>query len=160
VAGADAAGRAGQVMRNSTNLIKTVAEVAAGLRDGMEVHGADYPTPDGTCIRDYIHVTDVADAHVAALTHLLAGGNSAVFNCGYGRGFSVREVLAAADAAAGRPLPRRMGPRRPGDPPALVADTARIRAVLRWQPQWDDLAAMVGSAIAWEKRWSASKSME
>jgi UDP-glucose 4-epimerase len=160
VAGADAAGRAGPVMRNSTNLIKTVAEVAAGLRDGMEVHGEDYPTPDGTCIRDYIHVTDVAEAHVAALAHLMAGGESAVLNCGYGRGFSVREVLAAADAAAGHPLARRTGPRRPGDPPALVADTRRIRALLGWQPRWDDLAAMVGSAIAWEKRWSAAKSRE
>ncbi|TAL01804.1 MAG: UDP-glucose 4-epimerase GalE [Rhodospirillaceae bacterium] len=151
VAGADPAGRSGQVMRNSTNLIKTVAELAAGNRTELLIHGDDYPTADGTCIRDYIHVSDLADAHVAALDYLMAGGPSEILNCGYGRGFSVLEVLAAADAVEGRRLAYRTGPRRPGDPPALVAEISRIRRILGWTPCRDDLELMVLSAIAWER---------
>jgi UDP-glucose 4-epimerase len=151
VAGADAGGRAGQVMRNSTNLIKAVAELAAGSRAEVLVHGTDYPTPDGSCIRDYIHVSDVADAHLAALAYLMAGGASQTLNCGYGRGFSVLEVMAAAERAEGRRLVYRPGPRRPGDPPALVAEISRIRKLLGWQPQCDDLDLMVRSAISWER---------
>jgi len=151
VAGADADGRAGQIAQNSTNLIKAVAELAAGNRPELIVHGTDYPTPDGTCIRDYIHVSDVADAHVAALDYLLAGGESAVMNCGYGQGFSVLDVLAAADRAEGRHLTYRTGPRRPGDPPTLIAEIGRIRRVLGWTPIRDDLDLMVRSAIAWER---------
>lgn len=156
VAGADADGRAGQVMRNSTNLIKAVAELAAGTRAEVLVHGTDYPTPDGSCIRDYIHVSDVADAHVAALAHLMAGGSTETLNCGYGRGFSVLEVMAAAERAEGRRLAYRPGPRRPGDPPALVAEISRIRRVLGWRPQRDDLDLMVRSAISWERSLAAT----
>jgi UDP-glucose 4-epimerase len=156
VAGADADGRAGQVMRNSTNLIKAVAELAAGTRAEVLVHGTDYPTPDGSCIRDYIHVSDVADAHVAALDYLMAGGIGQTLNCGYGRGFSVREVMAAAERVEGRRLAWRAGPRRAGDPPALVAEISRIRRVLGWQPRRDDLDLMVRSAISWERTLAAT----
>lgn len=151
VAGADAAGRAGQVVRNSTNLIKVVAELAAGHRDEITVFGDDYPTADGSGIRDFIHVSDLAEAHVAALGYLMAGGQSQILNCGYGTGFSVKQVLAAADAVAGRKLAYRTGPRRPGDPAAVVAETARIRKLLPWTPRHADLDLILRSAIAWER---------
>ncbi len=151
VAGADPQGRSGQSSRVATHLLKIAAEAVVGRRSGITVFGDDYPTPDGTCIRDYIHVTDLADAHVRALEHLEAGGESTVLNCGYGRGYSVSEVLRAVERVVGQPLPIRMGARRPGDPPALVAQAARIRAVLGWRPRHDDLDRIVGSAIAWER---------
>jgi UDP-glucose 4-epimerase len=155
VAGADAAGRAGPVARNSTNLIKSLAEFVTGKRPSLTVYGTDYPTPDGTCVRDYIHVSDLADAHVAALEYLMAGGPSRTWNCGYGVGASVLEVMAAAASAIGHAVAYGVGPRRPGDPPALVAATEAVRAALPWTPAHADLVDMVASAIAWERRWTA-----
>ncbi|MDP6805179.1 MAG: UDP-glucose 4-epimerase GalE [Rhodospirillales bacterium] len=152
VAGADPAGRAGQSSRNVTHLIKIACQAALGLRDGIEIFGDDYDTPDGTCVRDYIHVSDLADAHLAALDHLGAGGESLTLNCGYGQGASVRDVLAAVERASGRKLDVRIGPRRPGDAPTLVADARRIREAFAWRPRYDELDAIVGSALAWERR--------
>ncbi len=138
VAGADPKGRAGQSTPNATQLIKVACEAVVGLRDGVTIFGEDYDTPDGTCIRDYIHVSDLADAHVTALEALEAGGESRVLNCGYGHGFSVRQVLETAQQVSGRDLMIRPGPRRAGDPPALFADISRIRDVLEWRPTHDD----------------------
>ncbi|MDP7667777.1 MAG: UDP-glucose 4-epimerase GalE [Rhodospirillales bacterium] len=152
VAGADPAGRAGQVSRNATHLIKIACQAALGLRGGVEIFGDGYDTPDGTCVRDYIHVSDLADAHLAALEHLGAGGESLTLNCGYGHGASVREVLAAVERASGRKLDVRVGPCRPGDAPMLIADTRRIRKALKWRPRLDDLDAIVTSALGWERR--------
>jgi UDP-glucose 4-epimerase len=151
VAGADPKGRAGQVAKNSTNLIKVVSELAAGRRSGMTVHGDDYATPDGTCIRDFIHVSDLADAHVAALTYLMAGGESEVMNCGYGEGYSVTSVLREASRIAGRKLAYGVGPRRAGDPAQVVSDPSRIREKLSWTPRYADLDLILRTAIAWEK---------
>ncbi len=151
VAGADPQGRAGQSTPQATHLIKVASEAAVGLRDKVEVFGEDYETPDGTCIRDYIHVSDLAAAHVAGLRYLAAGGESRAMNCGYGRGYSVREVLAAVERVNGRPLTIVPAPRRPGDPPALVADPARLMGELDWRPEHAELTAMIESAIAWEK---------
>jgi UDP-glucose 4-epimerase len=152
VAGADPHGRSGQCGKGATHLIKVAAQAALGLRPHLEIFGTDYATPDGTCIRDYIHVADLADAHVRALEHLLAGGAGGVMNCGYGRGFSVREVLAAIDRVHGAPVPTVEGPRRAGDPPTLVADSGRLRATLGWTPRFDDLDVIVRSALDWERR--------
>ena len=155
VAGADADGRSGQVVRNSSNLIKSVAELVAGKRPELTVFGDDYPTADGTCVRDFIHVSDLADAHVEALEHLMQGGRSQTLNCGYGRGFSVLEVLKAAQEVTGKPLLYHRGPRRPGDPAAVIAETKRIHAVLPWTPSRADLHLMLKSAIAWERSLAA-----
>ena len=152
VAGADSAGRAGQCGKGATHLIKVASQAAIGLRERLEVYGTDYPTPDGTCVRDYIHVSDLADAHVAALEHLLGGGAGGVLNCGYGRGFSVREVVRAVERAAGHALPVVEAPRRAGDPPSLVADASRIGATLGWTPRHCDLDEIVASALSWERR--------
>jgi UDP-glucose 4-epimerase len=152
VAGADGRGRTGQVSPAATHLIKIACEAALGRRDGVEIYGEDYDTPDGTCIRDYVHVTDLADAHLAALKHLEGGGGSLTLNCGYGKGASVRQVLAEVEDAAGRPLAVSGAPRRPGDAVSLVADAARIRDVLGWRPGNDDLATIVSSALEWERR--------
>lgn len=151
VAGADPRGRSGQSTPNATHLIKVAAQAALGQRPYMEVFGTDYPTSDGTCVRDYIHVTDLIGAHLAALEYLRKGGDSAVLNCGYGRGFSVLEVIASVKRAAKRDFPVRMSPRRPGDPAALVAKADRIGEVLGWQPRHDDLDTIVGHALAWER---------
>lgn len=151
VAGADPAGRSGQSARVATHLLKIAAQAATGQRPELQIHGDDYPTPDGTCVRDYIHVSDLAAAHVAALVHLEAGGGSRTLNCGYGRGYSVREVLDMVETVLGRPLPIRIGPRRPGDPPALVAATARIGRELDWTPRFADLRTIVETALAWER---------
>jgi UDP-glucose 4-epimerase len=150
VAGADPAGRSGQSTRGATHLIKVACEAALGKRDRIEVYGTDYPTPDGTGVRDYIHVTDLAGAHRDALTYLRHGGASLVANCGYGRGYSVLEVLDAVQRAAGRSLDIRFAPRRPGDPAAVVADPALIRHRLDWRPRHDDLDTIVAGALAWE----------
>ena len=152
VAGADPRGRAGQSTPNATHLVKVASEAAVGARSGVTVFGNDYDTPDGTCVRDYIHVSDLAAAHVAALRDLEEGGGSRVLNCGYGRGFSVYEVLDAVQAEAGTALEIRDGPRRAGDPPALVCDPSRLRAALQWSPRYDDLGLIVRSALAWERR--------
>jgi UDP-glucose 4-epimerase len=152
VAGADPRGRAGQSTRKASQLIKVACEAAVGLRDGITVFGDDYETPDGTCIRDYIHVSDLANAHVAALRHLEAGGGSRVLNCGYGHGISVRQVLETVQEVSGRALAIRSGPRRPGDPPSVFADVSRIREVLTWRPAHDDLREIVASALNWEEK--------
>lgn len=156
VAGADPQGRRGQSNPDSTHLIKVASEAAVGLRDHITVFGTDYDTPDGTCVRDYIHVSDLASIHVAALSYLESGGNNEVLNCGYGHGFSVREVLDTLQAEAEVVLDIRDGPRRAGDPPALVTDTSRLQAVMDWSPRYDDLGFIMRTAIGWEKRLNAA----
>ena len=151
VAGADPVGRSGQSTPQATHLIKIACETAVGKRPLMEVFGTDYPTADGTCIRDYIHVTDLAEAHVAALAYLRGGGASDVFNCGYGRGYSVLEVIAAVKRACGQDFPVRHAPRRPGDPAALIAAADKLRQALAWIPSHNDLDDMVRHALAWER---------
>ncbi|PKP72281.1 MAG: UDP-glucose 4-epimerase GalE [Alphaproteobacteria bacterium HGW-Alphaproteobacteria-5] len=152
VAGADPKGRVGQSTANATHLLKAACETALGQRPYIEVYGDDYPTPDGTCLRDYIHVADLAAAHTAALHYLRAGGGNLVVNCGYGHGYSVREVLDAVERVAGHRMDIRQAPRRPGDPAAIVADPARIKGILDWQPRFDDLDIIVAHALAWERR--------
>ena len=151
VAGADPAGRAGQLSKPATHLIKVALEVATGQRDVMQVFGTDYPTDDGSCIRDYIHVTDLIAAHMAALEHLLGGGGSLTLNCGYGKGSSVHQVLESVARLSGTNLNVEMAARRAGDAAALVADSTRLRNRLGWQPQLDDLDGIVRSALAWER---------
>ncbi len=152
VAGADPQGRSGQMGKGATHLIKVAVEAAVGKRDHVAVFGTDYETADGTCVRDYIHVSDLAAAHVAALERLIAEPQqNLVLNCGYGKGLSVLEVLDAVDSAAGQPLKRETGPRRAGDPPALVAANARILEKLDWRPEKDDIDTIVGDALAWER---------
>ncbi len=153
VAGADPQGRTGQIGKGSTHLIKIACEAAVGKRDHVAVYGTDYATPDGTCVRDYIHVTDLADAHVAALEWLIERPErNLVLNCGYGHGLSVLEVLDAVDRANGSPLERRMQGRRAGDSPALVAANARLLETLGWRPQYADIDVIVGDALAWERK--------
>lgn len=152
VAGASLDGTLGQATPAATHLIKVACEAACGVRDKVTVFGIDYPTPDGTCIRDYIHVEDLARAHLDALAYLDRGGASDTFNCGYGRGSSVREVLQAVQKASGVKLPIEDGPRRPGDPPELVAESSRIRNVLGWKPKHDDLEVICETAFRWEAR--------
>jgi UDP-glucose 4-epimerase len=152
VAGADPQGRAGQIGKGSTHLIKIAVEAAVGKRDKVAVFGTDYPTADGTCIRDYVHVSDLAAAHVAALEWLVDHPReNLVANCGYGQGLSVLEVLDAVDRANGRPVQRVMGDRRAGDPPALVAANARLLATLDWKPAHADIDQIVRDALAWER---------
>ena len=152
VAGADPAGRSGQSTAGATHLIKVAVEAATGKRDGVGVFGTDFPTPDGTGVRDYIHVTDLAAAHVAALAKLVAQpGESHVMNCGYGRGFSVNEVLDAVDRVTNLRIERRYEGRRAGDPAELVADNAKILATLDWRPAHDDLGGIIRDALAWER---------
>lgn len=153
VAGADPHGRSGQSTAGATHLIKVAVEAATGKRTNVSVFGTDYDTPDGTGIRDYIHVSDLAAAHVDALEQLIATPDeSYVMNCGYGRGFSVLEVLDSVDRVTGTRVERVMGPRRAGDPPALVADNGRILATLPWRPKRDDLDTIVQDALAWERK--------
>ncbi|TVR81467.1 MAG: UDP-glucose 4-epimerase GalE [Rhodospirillales bacterium] len=152
VAGADPAGRTGQSTPRATHLIKVASEAAVGIRAYLEVFGDDYPTADGTCIRDYIHVSDLAAAHVSALEHLNSGGDNLVLNCGYGRGFSVRDVLDVVQRLSGRSLDIRRAPRRPGDPMRLVSDPGRIRTIFPWRPRYDDLDVIVRTALAWEAK--------
>jgi UDP-glucose 4-epimerase len=153
VAGADPAGRAGQSTAGATHLIKIAAEAATGKRASVSVFGTDYDTPDGTGVRDYIHVSDLADAHVAALEKLIADPTqSHIMNAGYSRGFSVNEVLDAVDRVTNMKLDRRMEPRRAGDPDALVADNSRILATLDWTPKRADLVGIVKDALAWERK--------
>jgi UDP-glucose 4-epimerase len=153
VAGADPRGRAGQIGKGSTHLIKVAAEAAVGKRDHVAVYGTDYPTPDGTCIRDYIHVTDLAAAHVAALERLTERPDeNIVMNCGYGKGLSVLEVLDAVDRLTNLPIKRVMEGRRAGDPPELVADNERLLKTLDWRPAHADIDRIVGDALAWERK--------
>jgi UDP-glucose 4-epimerase len=154
VAGADARGRSGQSGPNATHLIKRAARVALGRIPHLDIFGTDYPTPDGTGVRDYIHVSDLAAAHLLALDALAAGAESTSYNCGYGRGLSVREVISAVEGVTGQKLPVVESPRRPGDPPMLVADPARIKRELGWTPAHDDISGIVRSALEWERRFN------
>jgi len=156
VAGADPQGRAGQSTAGATHLIKVAVEAATGKRGHVDIHGTDYDTPDGTGVRDYIHVSDLAAAHVHALERLIAAPlESLTLNCGYGRGFSVNEVLDSVDRVTNRRIERRPGPRRAGDPPALIADNRAIIATLPWRPERDDLDTIVADALAWERTLAA-----
>jgi UDP-glucose 4-epimerase len=153
VAGADPEARTGQSTAGATHLIKVAVEAALGKRGHVDVFGTDYATPDGTGVRDYIHVSDLAAAHVLALEALIAEPKrSLTMNCGYGRGFSVLEVLDAVDRVTGNRIERRLGPRRAGDPDSLISDNSRIKATLPWMPRHADLNAIVGHALAWERR--------
>jgi UDP-glucose 4-epimerase len=152
VAGCDRAGRIGQSTEKATLLVKVAAEAAVGKRPQVAIYGTDYPTEDGTGVRDYIHVEDLASAHLAALRYLRAGGASVTLNAGYGHGYSVREVLSAMGRANGADLKIVEQPRRAGDPPVLVADCARIGQVLGWKPELDDLDLICRSSLAWERR--------
>ncbi|HET9816055.1 MAG TPA: UDP-glucose 4-epimerase GalE [Xanthobacteraceae bacterium] len=152
VAGADPLGRAGQSTKGATHLIKVAIEAALGLRPKVEVFGTDYPTPDGTCIRDYIHVCDLVRAHSDALAYLRAGGDPVTLNCGYGRGFSVLAVIDAVKRMSGADFKVELAGRRLGDPAWVVAASDRARAVLKWQPHFDDLESIVCHALAWERK--------
>jgi UDP-glucose 4-epimerase len=150
VAGADPIGRMGQKSRNATHLIKVGTEVACGKRSSLKIFGNDFNTADGTGVRDYIHVEDLANAHLKALNYLEGGGKSDVFNCGYGRGFSVLQVIRAIERASGKPLPVQAAPRRPGDISTSVADNRKILRVLDWKPKFDNIDLIVAHALAWE----------
>ncbi len=152
VAGADPKGRAGQSTRDATHLIKVAVQAALGRRSHLDIFGTDYPTPDGTCLRDYIQVTDLAQAHLDALRYLRGGGGSLTCNVGYARGYSVREVVDVVKTVSGVDFPVRMSDRRAGDPAAIVASNDRIKAGLGWSPKHDDLSAMVRQALEWERR--------
>jgi len=151
VAGADMEGRIGQSTKDATHLIKVAAETALGKRPGMKIFGDDYPTPDGTCIRDYIHVDDLSDAHLAALDYL-DSRDSEVFNVGYGRGYSVREVVETMKRVSGVDFDAQVSRRRPGDPAVLIADSSKLRAKTSWRPRYDDLELICRSALEWEKK--------
>jgi len=151
VAGSDPEGRIGQSTPKATLLVKVACEVAVGKREALVIYGTDYETPDGTGVRDYIHVEDLATAHLDALAWLRRGGESQVLNCGYGHGYSVREVVDAMERVTGEPLPVREEGRRAGDPPMLVADCGRIRELLGWTPRFDDLDRIVATSLAWER---------
>jgi len=152
VAGADPKLRTGQSTRNATHLIKVATEAALGLRPKVDVFGTDYPTPDGTGVRDYIHVSDLARAHSDALRHLRAGGASLTLNCGYGHGFSVLEVIDAVKRVSGVDFRVELAARRPGDPAQVVAAADRARTLLGWRPRLDDLSTIVAHALAWQKK--------
>ncbi|MCX6107150.1 MAG: UDP-glucose 4-epimerase GalE [Proteobacteria bacterium] len=152
VAGADPLGRLGQRTPEASHLIKVACEVAVGKRQQMQVYGTDYATPDGTCVRDYIHVEDLANAHLLALEHLLGGGESSLLNCGYGHGSSVREVIAAVKKVSGKDFKVLDAPRRAGDVASIVANADKIRQTLLWKPRFDDLETIVKHAFAWEKK--------
>jgi UDP-glucose 4-epimerase len=151
VAGADPLRRTGQSSECATHLIKVAAETALGLRPKLEVFGNDYPTPDGTCIRDYIHVSDLVRAHSDALRHLRSGAPSLTLNCGYGHGFSVLEVIDTVKRVSGMDFKVDISPRRAGDPARIVAASDRVRAALGWQPRFDDLSTIIADALAWER---------
>jgi UDP-glucose 4-epimerase len=155
VAGADPKGRTGQSTPRATHLIKKACQVALQRAPELEIFGGDFPTRDGTGIRDYIHVSDLIECHLLALDHLVKGGEPKVLNCGYGQGFSVREVVEAVSRQIGRPLPVRIAPRRAGDPAQLIANPSRIRSELGWRPAHADLSDIVASAYAWEQRQNA-----
>lgn len=158
VAGADPHGRSGQSTPNATHLIKVAVQTALGQRSHMEVFGTDYPTPDGSCLRDYIQVSDLANAHMAALSYLRDGGASIICNCGYQRGYSVLDVVDVVKRVSGVDFEVRKSGRRPGDPPAIVAGNALAKSALGWQPQHDDLEQIVRQALDWERRLHNRKS--
>ena len=152
VAGCEPTGTIGQSTPKATLLVKVACEAATGRRPGVSIFGTDYPTPDGTGLRDYIHVEDLATAHLDALTYLRGGGKSTTLNCGYGHAYSVREVLAAVEKASGKPLNISEEPGRPGDPPELVAVAKKIQSVLGWKPRHDDLDTIVRTSLDWERK--------
>lgn len=156
VAGCDPSGTIGQSTPNATLLVKVACELAVGKRSEVSIFGTDYPTPDGTALRDYIHVEDLATAHLNALSYLRNGGESVTLNCGYGHGYSVREVLRAVESASGQSLNLVEAPRRAGDPPELVAIADKIRQVIDWTPQFDNLDAIVRSSLEWERKIAAA----
>jgi UDP-glucose 4-epimerase len=151
VAGSDPEGDIGQSTENATLLIKVACETALGKRPHLTLFGTDYATPDGTCIRDFIHVHDLAAVHLLALKYLRAGGESTTLNCGYGHGYSVREVIAAVERVHGNKLTVKESARRPGDPPELVADSARLQRLFDWQPRYADLDTIVTTSLNWER---------
>lgn len=153
VAGADGSGRLGQRRKDATHLITVAVKTALGKRPYLEIYGTDYPTKDGTCIRDYIHVDDLADAHILVLDYLLQGGNSEIFNCGYGHGYSVKEVVEATKKVTGVDFKVIEADRRDGDPPELVAESTKLKSTLGWQPRYDDLHYIIKTAYEWEKRY-------
>ena len=157
VAGADITSRLGQATPEATHLIKVACECVTGAREGMKVFGTDYETRDGTCIRDYIHVDDLAKAHVMALDYMSKGGESQILNCGYGRGFTVQEVIDMVKEKSGKDFPAEQVDRRAGDPDALTANNSKIKKVLGWEPDYDDLGIIVQSALDWEAKWQAEK---
>jgi UDP-glucose 4-epimerase len=152
VAGSDPGGRIGHSAPESTLLVKVACQHAMGVTPEVSVFGTDYPTPDGTGVRDYIHVEDLADAHLRALEYLRDGGVTTTLNCGYGHGYSVREVLHMVERVHGAPLRVREAPRRAGDPPTLVAQASRVRQALNWTPRFDDLETIVRTQLEWERR--------
>jgi len=151
-AGADPDAEVGERHNPETHLIPLLLQVALGQRDHLDIFGDDYDTPDGTAIRDYIHVQDLADAHIQALTHLQKGGASGPINLGNGQGHSVRQIVEAARQATGREIPVRMAPRRPGDSPRLVGDASKARAVLGWSPKYADIRDIIATAWAWHQK--------
>ncbi len=155
VAGADPDGRAGQRTRNATHLVQLAVETALGRRQVLEIYGDDYPTRDGSCERDYIHVSDLAAAHVAALAYLESGGAPEAMNCGYGRGLTVKEVIACLERVIGRPVEKRVAPRRAGDPPALVSDPSKLKRLLQWTPAHDHIDQILKSALDWQRSLNA-----
>jgi UDP-glucose 4-epimerase len=160
VAGADPKGRAGQSTANATHLIKAACQAALGIRERLDLFGTDYPTHDGTCVRDYIHVSDLVNAHGVVLDHLRDGADSVTLNCGYGRGSSVKEVIDTVKAVSGVDFEVREAPRRPGDPAAIVAGSHRLKNEIGWTPQHDDLEQIVASAWAWEQVLRAGNPMQ
>jgi UDP-glucose 4-epimerase len=159
VAGSDPGGRIGQSTEKATLLIKVAAEVAVGKREQLYVFGTDYPTPDGTGVRDYIHVDDLADAHIKALEYLRRDGASVTLNCGYGHGYSVREVVDAVNRVNGTPIPVKEEQRRAGDPPTLIARADKIRDTLGWTPKYDDLDFIVRTSLDWERKLAGGKTV-
>lgn len=153
VAGADSEGRIGQAYKESTHLITRALKTAKGEFEKLQIYGTDYPTPDGTCIRDYIHVDDLADAHILALEYLIDGSRSEVFNCGYGHGYSVKEVVDAVKKVTEIDLRTEYVDRREGDPPALIADSSKIKQKLNWKPKYNDLGYIIKTAWEWERKY-------
>lgn len=152
VAGADPELRTGQSTRNATHLIKVAAEAALGKRGGMEIFGDDYPTPDGSGVRDYIHVSDLADTHVILLAAMIGGAPGGTYNCGYGKGFSVKQVIDAVEKVSGETINKKISARRPGDAPEIVADSSRFRTQFGWEPRYADLHLIVETALNWERQ--------
>ena len=152
VAGADIENRIGQSFPNATHLIKVAAQTILGQRQKLSIFGDDYDTPDGTCIRDYIHVDDLASAHLKALEYLSSGHDSDIFNCGYGHGFSVKEVIEAVKSVSKSDFSVKISPRRAGDPALLISDNSKIKSMLNWNPKYDDLETICKSALDWEQK--------
>jgi UDP-glucose 4-epimerase len=152
VAGADPLGRTGQSTPNSSHLIKRACQVALGKRCYLDIFGTDYLTPDGTGIRDFIHVSDLVEIHLLALDALRSGAESTAYNCGYGSGVSVRQIVECVEGIIGASLPVRECPSRTGDPPILISDSTRVKAILNWRPLHQNLHHIVGSALQWERQ--------